>query len=212
MSSLTGAVPSTVALCVHSGVDTPQKTPKPKKRPALSVCEGAAEGMQKSKKDRPPPVMSPRAKGPKSLTTLQRGDTQMSERSLVQEMRVIKFRDRQMADLRWTTKQLFQESRSLMGASPNSADNAGATGGPTQAVAQSGKELHLRDLRLIDPRNSVQCSPIIMVRERGVLVKLEKVSGIVLHDTVLLLDFQARGTAAAAAPARSSVRHLSAPQ
>jgi hypothetical protein len=54
------------------------------------------------------------------------------------------------------------------------------------------KALHVRDLRLIDPHNSVNCQPMIMVRERGIIVKLEHVRGVILHDGVLLIESQAR--------------------
>jgi len=104
-----------------------------------------------------------------------------SDRHTTLEMPVIRFKDHEWSAHNWTTKQIFEEIRKLTGAPEEGAQ-----------LASSMKALHVRDLRLIDPHNSVNCQPMIMVRERGIIVKLEHVRGVILHDGVLLIESQAR--------------------
>jgi len=104
-----------------------------------------------------------------------------SDRHTTLEMPVIRFKDHEWSAHNWTTKQIFEEIRKLTGAPEEGAQ-----------LASSMKALHVRDLRLIDPCNSVPCLPEILVRDRAIIVKLQHVRGIVLHDGVLLMEFQAR--------------------
>jgi hypothetical protein len=105
----------------------------------------------------------------------------LADRHPTLEMRVAKFKDRTLTWHSFTTKQLFDEACMMMGAPPED---------PTNGSDASGKKLHVRDLRLIDPNNSVPCRPIIMVRERSIVIKLEDVRGIIMHNAVLLMEYQ----------------------
>lgn len=95
-------------------------------------------------------------------------------------MTVWKFKGQQKTSLNLTTKQLYDETLALTGVTAGNRS------------LQGGKALHVRDLRLIDPVNSVPCKPVIMVRERAIVVKLEEVRAIILHDALLLIAFQVR--------------------
>ena len=129
-----------------------------------------------------------------------------SDRHITLEMPVIRFKDHECSAHNWTTKQIFEEIRKLTGAPEEGAQ-----------LASSMKALHVRDLRLIDPHNSVNCQPMIMVRERGIIVKLEHVRGVILHDGVLLIESQARavpvtGSVNAARTRRSPVTNRITPR
>ena len=106
----------------------------------------------------------------------------LADRHPTLEMRVAQFKGSSLTWHHWTTKQLFDETRKLTGA-PEEVR-------PFEKPAS--KTMHVRDLRLIDPCNSVPCMPEILVRDRAIIVKLQHVRGIVLHDGVLLMEFQAR--------------------
>jgi hypothetical protein len=53
------------------------------------------------------------------------------------------------------------------------------------------KDLHIRDLRLLSPVSNGSLRPVIAVRKQAIVLKLEHVRAVILHDSVFLMgDFE----------------------